>query len=146
MNQNGMNNEQFFEVIDSFDDSSIFNLSINKEINSYFNESIPDNKLLPKFNENWIALDGNEHSGSITLDGITFTKDSIPSKIGVYGGMKPTSIQAIRIIPKNFKSLISFPIENMPQLTEKLKQYSNYKNIPSNLKSLKKISQKLILK
>lgn len=140
MNQNGMNNEQFFEVVDSFDDSSIFNLLINKEINSYFNESIPCNKLLPKFNENWIALDGNMHSGSITLDGITFTKDSIPSKIGVYGGMKPKSIGAIKIIPKNFKSLISFPIENMPQLSENIKQYSTYKNLPIESQSLKSIS------
>ena len=139
-NQNGMNSQQFYEVIDSFDNSSIFNLLINKEINSYFKESIPYNKLLPRFNENWIAMDGNIYSGSIALDGITYTKDSIASKIGVFAGMKPKSIGVIKIIPKNFKSLISFPVENMPQLTEKLKQYSNYKNIPANLESLKNIS------
>ena len=139
-NQNGMNSKQFFEAINSFNDSSIFNLLINKEVNSFFRESIPYTKLLPSFNENWIAMDGNDFSRSIALDGITYTKDSIPSKIGVYGGMKHESFKAIEIIPKNFNSLISFPTENIPQLTEKLKQYSVYNNIPLKTELLKDIS------
>ena len=139
-NQNGMNSKQFFEAINSFNDSSIFNLLINKEVNSFFRESIPYTKLLPSFNENWIAMDGNDFSRSIALDGITYTKDSIPSKIGVYGGMKHESFKATEIIPKNFNSLISFPTENIPQLTEKLKQYSVYNNIPLKTELLKDIS------
>ncbi len=139
-NQNGMNNKQFFEAINSFNDSSIFNLLFNKEVNSYFKESIPYTKLLPSFNENWIAMDGNNFSRSVTLDGITYTKDSIPSKIGVYGGMKHESFKAIEIIPKNFNSLISFPTENIPQLNEKLKQYRIYNNLPHKTELLKNIS------
>ena len=139
-NQNGMNNKQFFEAINSFNDSSIFNLLFNKEVNSYFKESIPYTKLLPSFNENWIAMDGNNFSRSVTLDGITYTKDSIPSKIGVYGGMKHESFKAIKIIPKNFNSLISFPTENIPQLNEKLKQYRIYNNLPHKRELLKNIS------
>ena len=138
-NQNGMNSKQFFEAINSFNDSSIFNLLFNKDVNSFFKESIPYTKLVPAFNENWIAMDGNNFSRSVTLDGITFTKDSIPSKIGVYGGMKHKSLKAIEIIPKNFNSFISFPTENIPQLKEKLKQYSTYNNIPLKTELLKNI-------
>ena len=137
---NGMNNEEFYDLIDTFDTSSSLNLLVNKEIYSFANEYISNIKLIPTLNENWIALDVNKHLGTFKLDGITYTKDSIPTKISVLSGMKPQLFKAVKIIPKNFKSFISFPLENIPQLIENLKRYSIYHNIPIEYESLKEIS------
>ena len=113
---------------------------LNKKSNFFLNKFLPRSKLFPNFNENWIALDGNFDSPLVELNGITLTKDSIPSKLGVFKNLKPGKIEASKLIPKSFNSFLTFSIENIPQFADQIRLYSKYYNKALKHEALKKFS------
>ena len=139
-NQPGIFDKDFYQLINNLESKSVFNILINKKSNSFINKFLPQPYLFPNFNESWIAFDGNFNSPLIGLDGITITKDSIPSRLGVFKNLNLDKIKSTKIIPQSFNSFISFPIENIPQLADQIKKYSNYYNIALNSMSLKDFS------
>ena len=139
-NQPGIFDKDFYQLINNLESKSVFNILINKKSNSFVNKFLPQPYLFPNFNENWIAFDGNFNSPLIGLDGITITKDSIPSRLGVFKNLNPDKIKSTKIIPQSFNSFISFPIENVPQLADQIKTYANYYNIALNSMLLKDFS------
>tara|TARA_B100001059_G_scaffold157765_1_gene157390 strand:- start:4731 stop:7151 length:2421 start_codon:yes stop_codon:yes gene_type:complete len=135
-NQPGISDKDFFRLIKNIEEKSVFNIIINKNSNLFLNQFLPKTNLFPNFNENWIALDGDFKTPLVGLDGIILTKDSIPSRIGVYKNLEPKKIKNDIIIPQNFYSFLSFPIENIPQLEDNLKKYSSYHNLAIKNKPL----------
>ena len=139
-NQPGIDDKDFYQLVDNLEKKSVFNILINKKSNSFLNKFLPKLNLFPNFNENWIAFDGNFNSPLIGLDGITITKDSIPSRLGVFKNLKPNKIRSAKIIPESFNSFFSFPTENIPQLADQIKTYAKFHNTAINTKALKKFS------
>ena len=136
-NQPGIFDKDFYQLLNNIENKSVFNIIINKNSNSFINKFLPKTDLFPNFNENWIAFDGNFNSNLISLDGITIVNDSIPSKLSVFKNLDPKKIKSTRIIPQSFNSFLSFPIENMPEIADKIKIYANYHNTSLNPKSFK---------
>ena len=139
-NQSGINNKEFYKLFNNLENNSAFNLLINKNSNYFLNKFLPKTSIFPNFNENWIAFDGNFNSPLLDLDGITISKDSIPSRLGIFKNQSPNKIKSDKIIPKSFNSFLSFPIENIPQLTDQIKTYAKYHNTALDAKSLKDFS------
>ena len=139
-NQSGIFDKDFYQLLKNIERNSVFNILIKKKSNSFLNNFLPQSFLFPNFNENWIAFDGDFNSPMISLDGITLIKDSIPSKLSVFKNLDPKKIKSTNIIPQSFNSFISLPIDNIPQLADKIKTYANYYNTPLNSNSLKDFS------
>jgi len=138
--QPGIYDKDFYQLTDNLEAKSVFNILINKKSNSFLNRFLPKPYLFPNFNETWIAFDGNFNSPLLGLDGITITRDSIPSMLGVFKSLNPNKIKSVKIIPNTFSSFVSFPIGNMPQLSDQIKTYAKHYNTALNTKALKKFS------
>ena len=139
-NQSGIVDQDFYKLANNIETKSVFNILLNKKSNFFLNKFLPRSKLFPNFNENWIALDGNFDSPLVELNGITLTKDSIPSKLGVFKNLKPGKIEASKLIPKSFNSFLTFSIENIPQFADQIRLYSKYYNKALKHEALKKFS------
>ena len=138
--QLGITDQDFYKLINNLENKSVFNILLNKNSKSFLNTFLPRPSLFPSFNESWIAFDVNYNSPLIGLDGIAITRDSIPSRLGIFKNMIPKKIKSTNIIPNSFDSFISFPIENMSQFSGQVESYARYYNIASNNKFLKSYS------
>ena len=136
-NQPGIFDKDFYQLVDNLEEKSVFNILINKKSNSFLNSFLPKLNFFPNFNENWFAFDGNFNSPLIGLDGITITRDSMPSKLSVFKNMKPNKIRSTKLIPQSFNSFFSFPMENIPQFTDQIKTYAKFHNTAIDTKALK---------
>ncbi|MBN09758.1 MAG: hypothetical protein CMC79_05255 [Flavobacteriaceae bacterium] len=132
--QEGISGKDFYLIVKSLNQKSVFNILIKKDAKIFFNQFLPELDIIPSLYENWLAFDGNFNSSLLSLDGITITKDSIPNKLTLFNNLKPKAILSSRIIPKSFNSFMSLPVENMPLFADQLRQFSNYYNLPIKTK------------
>ena len=94
-------------------------------IRSFF----PKTPLFPNIGRDWIELSLEVSESEVNLNGVAFLNDSIPDGMILVKDIKPQKISLAEMVPDNFTSYLSFPLNNIEQLENNFKGLSRRINL-----------------
>ena len=125
----GIQSKDFYRLAKFLNNSSPINILIKYNAHKFFKNIFLTTPLFPLTGESWSSYDLNLRVEPLAFDGIHFINDSIPNNLTLINDLDPKEIYSDNIIPQNFNSLLTIPIDNFEILESNYKKYSLYKNI-----------------
>ena len=95
----------------------------------FFKAFFSNVSLFPILTDDWMVFDFSLKKDSFELNGVTFIDDSIPNPHNFIKNIDPKKVQLDKIVPANFKSFLTYPIETKT-IEYNFKKWALFKNIP----------------